>query len=306
MDPLPTPKSLPEVGGIEKQLITRAVTFDQLVSEIRGIYAALVKAEDVCIKEVSDSDQEGVTFTDDRWKSLVKLHEVTLFEFCDFFFATNHPVAAASDQLKNVVTKYSMPARLWRHAIYRLLDLMRRNLPDSQPHMLRFVSLAFNMITVLYENSKDLCDVWAECLGDIARFRMAVESESAEERSLWIEVSRYWYQRSIDLTPGIGQRYHHIAILSRPGLMGQLLFFTKSFCTKTPFATAKETIMTLFTQVAQGKTEGSLAVEIALVKTYSALIQDGSDEEFESSLVEFLKELEGSIGPVSGENKQFR
>ncbi|PKS12074.1 hypothetical protein jhhlp_001370 [Lomentospora prolificans] len=290
---------------IVRQPITRPVTFDQLVSEIRGIYAALVKAEDECIERVSHLSKEDAHIPESEWKLLVELHQTALYEFCDFFFATHHPVAAESSQLAHVITKYSMPARLWRHAIYKLLDLMRKHLPDSRPHMYRFITLAFNMITILYENATDLCDIWAECLGDIARFRMAVESESVEDRNLYVGISKYWYYRSIDLAPGVGQRYHHIAILSRPALMGQLLNFTKSLCTRTPFQTARETILTLFTQVSEARTEGSPLVEILLVKVHESIMQDYSEETFEDALQSFLQEMNKAIRREGRDFKQF-
>lgn len=305
--------STPEADGepeweMKREPNTRPVTLDQLVSEIRGIYAALVKVEDECIESVSKFSEKQGSISKDEWNELLILHQTALYEFCDFFFATRHPVAAKSEKLKNVITKYSMPARLWRHAIYRLLDLMRKHLSESQVYIHRFIGLAFNMITVLYENTQDLSDVWAECLGDLARFRMAIESDLTEDRALYLGIAKYWYRRSIDLDPGVGQRYHHISILSRPALLEQLFNYTKSLCSTKPFATSKETILSLFTQVDERRTEGCPPVEIALVNVHRAIMLNSDDKVFHNSLDQLVSELEefllgkNTVGAAENEN----
>lgn len=71
-----------------------------------------------------------------------------------------------------------MPARIWRHGIHSFLELLRIRLPASLDHMLAFIYLAYSMMTLLYETAGDLKNLkttWLECLGDLARYRMAIE-----------------------------------------------------------------------------------------------------------------------------------
>lgn len=43
--------------------------------------------------------------------------------------------------------------------------------------MLAFICLAYQMTALLYETVPAFTDTWIECLGDLARYRMAIEEE---------------------------------------------------------------------------------------------------------------------------------
>ena len=62
---------------------------------------------------------------------------------------------------------YTMPARLWRHGIFTLLEILRHRLPPSLEYMLAFLQLAYSMIAVLYETVSEFQNVWIGCLGRI-------------------------------------------------------------------------------------------------------------------------------------------
>jgi hypothetical protein len=50
---------------------------------------------------------------------------------------------------------------------------MRHRLPDSLDHMLTFVYLTYSMMALLMESVPSFEETWIECLGDLARYRMA-------------------------------------------------------------------------------------------------------------------------------------
>ena len=82
-----------------RQPETRPISHDQLVVEVKGIYAGLVMVEAKCI-EVDErqklwaQDKEYAKknlVTADQWKSLIALHKQLLHEHHDFFLASQHP-----------------------------------------------------------------------------------------------------------------------------------------------------------------------------------------------------------------------
>jgi hypothetical protein len=83
-----------------------------------------------------------------------------------------------------------MPARLWRHGIHSLLELLRNRLPDSLNHMLAFIYLAYSTMTLLYETVPAFEETWIECLGDLGRYRMAIEDNEIRDREVWTQVAR--------------------------------------------------------------------------------------------------------------------
>lgn len=98
-----------------------------------------------------------------------------LHEHHDFFLASQHP--SASPALRRLAAEYAMPARMWRHGIHSFLELLRHRLPNSLDHMLAFIYLAYSMMALLKESVPAFKDTWVECLGDLARYKMAIEDE---------------------------------------------------------------------------------------------------------------------------------
>jgi hypothetical protein len=125
-----------------------------------------------------------------HWQALIALHRTLLQEHHDFFLASQHPSALPA--LRCLAAKYSMPERMWLHGIQSFLELLRRRLPDSIEYMLAFIYLAYQMMTLLYETVPAFEDTWIECLGDLGRYRMAIEDEDTRDRKTWAGVARSW------------------------------------------------------------------------------------------------------------------
>jgi hypothetical protein len=104
--------------------------------------------------------------------------------------------------------------------------------------MLTFIYLAYSMVALLYETVPAFEVTWTECLGDLGRYRMAIEDDNLSDREVWTSVSRYWYSKASDKSPSTGRLYQHLAILARP--------YTKALCLAAPFCSARESILTLF------------------------------------------------------------
>jgi hypothetical protein len=168
---------LPQTNDAEnteliKEPETRPISQEQLVAEVKGIYAGLVMVESKCIDvdNAQNSNADGNhQLNNEQWQALIALHRTLLHEHHDFFLASQHP--AASPALRRLASKYAMPARMWRHGIHSFLELLRHRLPASLEHMLTFIYLAYSMMALLYETVPTFEDTWIECLGDLGRYR---------------------------------------------------------------------------------------------------------------------------------------
>ncbi|KAL8722555.1 MAG: hypothetical protein Q9181_007462, partial [Wetmoreana brouardii] len=273
-----------DVEGTQPQMLlqpeTRPISHAQLVVEVKGIYAGLVMVEHKCI-EVDEKQSAAAMerdpgkrteLKDEQWQALIALHKTLLHEHHDFFLASQHP--SASPALSRLAAKYTMPARMWRHGIHAFLEVLRHRLPGSLDHMLAFIYIAYSMMALLYETVTAFEDTWIECLGDLARYRMAIEDSSTGDREIWGGVARAWYNKAADKRPVVGRLYHHLAILARPYSLQQLAYYTRALTSIEPFDSARASIMTLFQPVLDGKTfnnHRSKALEIAYVKAAGIL-----------------------------------
>ncbi|KAI1906890.1 hypothetical protein LOZ65_006815 [Ophidiomyces ophidiicola] len=136
------------VNELITQIETQPITEEQLANEVRMIYAGLVLVER----------------NNEQWQALLALHGTLLHEHHDFFLASQHPAAGPS--LQKLAHRYAMPARMWRHGIHALLELLRDRLPDSLDHMLSFIHTSYSMMVVFLESVSNFEDTWIECLGD--------------------------------------------------------------------------------------------------------------------------------------------
>jgi hypothetical protein len=165
---------------------TRPISQEQLVAEVKGIYAGLVMVEAKCIEvdnkqaTLAQADGAQSKLNNEQWQALIALHRTLLHEHHDFFLASQHP--SASPALRRLASKYAMPARMWRHGIHSFLELLRHRLPASLDHMLAFIYLAYTMMALLYETVPAFEDTWIECLGDLGRYRMAIEDDDIRDR----------------------------------------------------------------------------------------------------------------------------
>ena len=97
---------------------TRPISQEQLVAEVKGIYAGLVMVEAKCI-EVDNKQaalaQQGdpaslPKLNNEQWQALIALHRTLLHEHHDFFLASQHP--SASPALRRLASKYAIQARM--------------------------------------------------------------------------------------------------------------------------------------------------------------------------------------------------
>ncbi|KAI1778922.1 hypothetical protein F4818DRAFT_233446 [Hypoxylon cercidicola] len=281
-----------------KQPETRPISQEQLIAEVKGIYAGLVMVESKCIEvDNAQSSQSETQLNNEQWQALIALHRTLLHEHHDFFLASQHP--SASQALRRLASRYAMPARMWRHGIHSFLELLRHRLPHSLEHMLTFIYLAYSMMALLYETVPAFEDTWIECLGDLGRYRMAIEDDDIRDREVWTSVSRHWYSKASDKAPTTGRLYHHLAILARPNPLQQLYYYAKSLCVPIPFSSARESIMTLFDPILDPNSAQHsrfIAIDVAFVKANGILFSNKLSDEFVATVDSFCDMLGYHIG----------
>jgi hypothetical protein len=98
----------------------------------------------------------------------------------------------------------------------------------------------------VYETVPAFEETWIECLGDLGRYRMAIEDDDVRDREVWQNCAKFWYSKAADKNPNVGRLYHHLAILARPNILHQFFFYCKSLGVVQPFSSARESILTVF------------------------------------------------------------
>ena len=291
---------------------TRPISHDQLFLEVKGIYAGLLMVESKCIevdsrqsKAALERDPSRPTkLSDEQWQALISLHKTLLHEHHDFFLASQHP--SANPALSKLPEHYSMPARMWRHGIHSFLEVLRHRLPESLDHMLAFIYIAYSMVALLYETVSSFESTWIECLGDLGRYRMAIEDDM-RDREVWSGVARFWYGKGADKDPDQGRLYHHLAILARHSSLQQLSLYSKALTCVTPFESARSSIMTLFSPILNGKDSlylRSIPFETMFIKVHGMLFSGTALESYDSSLSRLIDLLDRYITRLAAKFKE--
>ena len=306
--------------GMMRQPETRPISQEKLMNEVKTIYAGLVILEAKCVEVVSKQVADAKTsaaysgqpaappLNNEQWRALVALHRNLLYDHHDFFLASQHP--SAEESLQRLALRYAMPARMWRHGIHSFLELLRHRLPDSLEHMLTFLYLAYSMMALLYDTVPKFEDTWVECLGDLGRYRMAIEDDDLHDRETWTNVARFWYSKAADKDPTVGRRYHHLAILARPHLLRQLANYGRSLTCVQPFLGARESILNLFEPLLKAPAPSAHPrprpppMEEHLVRAHGMLFTGTRLDEVESVIHHYLASLDQLLDRATGRWKE--
>jgi len=283
------------------QLDSREISQEQLAAEIKSIYSSLSMVEAKCIHvdnaqaaEFQSAENGEASLAEDHWQALITLHRKLLHEHHNFFLASQHP--SASPALKRLAAKYSMPARMWKHGIHSFLELLRCRLPSSREYMRTFIYFAYHMMALLFETVPSFEETWIECLGDLARYRTAIEDDDPRERDIWAGISQYWYRMAADLAPGIGRLYHHLAILARPEFQ-QVYYYCRSFTCVQLFPGARESVHAVFDRIFnRSNTSAPISsVDTFYTKLHAIIFLKRQLEDFNAVMKNFLELLDNHI-----------
>jgi hypothetical protein len=133
------------------QPVTRPISQEQLVAEVKGIYAGLAMVESKCVEVLSKQNELGDTapkLNDEQFQALIALHRTLLHEHHDFMLASQHP--SASPDLKELAAKYDMPQRMIRHGVIDPINFFGKR-DDSKEHYLTMLHTAHGICALLSE-----------------------------------------------------------------------------------------------------------------------------------------------------------
>ncbi|KAL9120167.1 MAG: hypothetical protein Q9187_003275 [Circinaria calcarea] len=99
------------------------ISHEQLVAEVKVIYTDLFVVEAKCIdidvkQSAATQDRNRIYQTQEKWQTLMALHQTLLQEHHDFSLVSQHP--SASPAARRLAAKYSLPPRMWKHGIHAL------------------------------------------------------------------------------------------------------------------------------------------------------------------------------------------
>ena len=256
-------RTQPRQWSMSLQLNSSSITTDQLKIEIQKIFKDLTKCEAQCMQYVDQANNLQTPLSDKQKQTLIAYHRTLLYDHHDFLMATQHPVA--TPELRGLAAKEKMPARLWKHGVHNFLELLRRRRSEAQDYMMQFLILSYQMMALLYETVPAFLDIWIECLGDLARYRMAVE-EDKDVHALWGVTAASWYLMAADRHPVIGRPNHHLGILERPSI-NKIFLYSKSLICRIRFGNARDSLAAFYAPVSQRKgiTSGKSSAEAAIV-----------------------------------------
>jgi hypothetical protein len=81
----------PEMNSMLLQPETRPITQEQLVNEVKVIYAGLVMVEKKCVEIDQQQAPTTTKLSNEQWQALTALRRTSLHEHHDFFLASQHP-----------------------------------------------------------------------------------------------------------------------------------------------------------------------------------------------------------------------
>jgi hypothetical protein len=210
--PDPSPRTV-QNGNREPSMqpVSNPLSQDQLLNEVREIYAGLTMVEKKIVElDPQQTQTNPKDLSNSQWEALIALHRTLLYEHHDFFLASRlSPKLLA---MRSISSKLEIPARMWRYGIHSFLEFLRDKLPASVESMLYFIYLAYSIMTLLLESDQGSRRTWIECLGDLAKYRMAMEDSKMIDQDDWGEVSRYWDTHSAEQCQGIGMIRHYFAL----------------------------------------------------------------------------------------------
>lgn len=154
---------------------------------------------------------------------------------------------------------------MWRYSIYAFLEILQYRLPESLEHILAFIYITYSIIALLYKTIPTFEDMQIKYLGDLGRYRIAIEDDEPKDREVWSGVAKDWYSKASNKSPTVSRLYHHLAILIKPYILTQLLYYTKCLIYITPFESTRGSIITLLNPILAGRT--SLYYWVSLIET---------------------------------------
>ena len=267
----------------------------QLMVGVEEIYATLAKMEKECISFHKSQLMSRAEMSDSEWQRHIIRHESLLnrYENVILVFVKSH-IPSAGLLLKQFCGSRRILARMWRHGIFVFLEILRQRYPNTVEHIIRFINSAYSTIIRLSGNVSLFRDTWNEQLGDLARYRMAMESSDGQDRQHWAIVATDWYNRVAYHVPDEGRIKHHLAVMAHPDALQQLFYYTTALVSVRPYYEARRQLKGLLDSHNGQYFHPGSAVSV-LLAAHGVLLSHGMTEEIIILRKNFLSLMQAGI-----------
>ena len=162
---------------------TRPITEEQLVHEVKGIYAGLHMVEKEFAEIVAQQrDDPRRPLSIGQWAASLALQRTLLYEHHDALLASQHP--SASPALRRLGFKYNMPERMWETGPRAFLELLQHQLPQEHDYLSTFLYLTEQMLKKFCESLPEFALYWMECLEDLKHYQDFLEDFRSNRNTL--------------------------------------------------------------------------------------------------------------------------
>lgn len=147
------------------------------------------------------------------------------------------------------------------------------------------IHFAYPMMNLLLETVPAFESMWFECLGDLSRYRLGIESHDPSSIIVWAEIARQWYLKSANYAPVIGRLYYHLGSIGRPDPLLQLFYAGKTLAVPNHFTAARMLIARVFEanlNIVASKISFSVAIA-AIVRAHAIIFTGHSLNTFDES-----------------------
>ena len=268
--------------------------------QIRSIYTGLVCVEEACSQKSECLLCESPDVSLKEIQELISLVWFLLHLHLEIFQMSESQCVGFA--LKQFPEKHEMPQRMWQYGIGPLLDLLREN-PDSFEESVNFQAQSYEMMGELMEIAPAFRHIWIDCLGHLARFRLAIHVDT-EDFMVWAGRAEKWYLQVSARQPNEGRPHHHLAIVSLSDIVKQLFHHTKSLLSVEPFiepSSTEQSICFLLDRIRESEHHD-------LLKAFSAVhehfIKNCSIPGLRAPVKDYLSQLSKYIGQADKVFKQ--
>ena len=279
---------------------TNPITKEHLTNALLEMHGSLVMVEKGCLGLNKQYMETGEKLSHPTWQALSSLHRTLLHGHRDFILTSQH--FSTSSRRKRLVEGYAIPTRLWRYGIHLFLELLRHRLPESLDYMVDFIYHAYSIITLLLRRDSMFAETWTEYLGDLGLYRMVVENDR-RDKQVWAGVSRDWYKKCADRSPGNGRIQHRLAALACPDGLKQLFHYTRALLSECPYFNTHRSVNILFGKNEKHK-QLQCAIVPAFIATHAILFTRGPNKQLMTRASRFLYLLRGNIHQLNHPARQ--
>lgn len=185
---------------------TRPISHEQLVMEVRGIYAGLVMVESKCIdideRQSAAAQQKDVSkkvhLKNDEWQTLLALHQKLLHEHDELILAGQQ--SSATLKLRKLLAADIMSSSNWKNRNSPFFKWLRSQASRSSDKLLAFLHKFYSVMDLLCEKNAQFQDAWLETLDDLEAIRKASGERNPNIRRT---LTRYWHERVAKEYPNV-------------------------------------------------------------------------------------------------------